>query len=404
MENVYGKSSSFPKTRSPVLPSVLFGTRAKPRRLNGKILAEEFLCMTIRRISYLAISLSLTAGIALAQQPSTPPAAPEAPVVAEPFGQTFTLFGGGSFLGVHAEDISRENMARYNMREVRGTGITNIVKDSPAEKAGLRKDDVILKFDGENVTSVRKLNRLVSEVAPDQTARLTISRGGSEQEIAVTVGKRKDSDAWTRVQGLGDFKGLEGLKGLEGVGPGARVWKWEGGGPGDGVVIGFGNSRRIGVTTTTLTKQLADYFGVADGKGVLVTSVTDEGAAAKAGIKAGDVITAIDGEKVEDAGDLSRAINRKKEGDVTLTVVRNKGQRTFTLTPKQVSNPMAIPGTAPQMGRRVIIPRIQLPIIPEMRISLPQIQLPIIPEINVEFPVGIPRTRIRRVPAEHQPI
>ena len=169
--------------------------------------------MTIRRIFHLAISLSLTAGIALAQQPSPPPSAPEAPqapVVAEPFGQTFTLFGGGSFLGVHAEDISRENMGRYNMREVRGTGITNVVKDSPAEKAGLRKDDVILKFDGENVTSVRKLNRLVSEVAPDQTARLTISRGGAEQEVTATIGKRNNSSF------AGDL--LPG---------GSKLWKFE---------------------------------------------------------------------------------------------------------------------------------------------------------------------------------
>ena len=64
---------------------------------------------------------------------------------------------GGSFLGVHAEDINKENMARYGMREARGVGITQVVKDSPAEKAGLRKDDVILRFEGDSVTSVRKL-------------------------------------------------------------------------------------------------------------------------------------------------------------------------------------------------------------------------------------------------------
>src|SRR5918993_2942820 len=168
--------------------------------------------------------------------------------------------------------------------------------------------------------------------------------------------------------------------------------------------MAFENNRRIGVSTTTLTKQLADYFGIVDGKGVLVTSVADDSAAAKAGIKAGDIITAIDGEKIEDAGDLARGINKKKEGDVTLTVIRNKNQRNITVTPKTISNPTAIPGTAPQMGRRVIVPRIQLPIIPQMNISLPQIQLPIIPEITVEFPAGAPRGRIRRVPAEHQPI
>ena len=51
------------------------------------------------------------------------------------------------------------------MNQVRGVGVTRMVKDSPAEKAGLRKDDVILRLDGENITSVRKLNRLVSEIS-----------------------------------------------------------------------------------------------------------------------------------------------------------------------------------------------------------------------------------------------
>jgi membrane-associated protease RseP (regulator of RpoE activity) len=199
------------------------------------------------------------------------------------------------------------------------------------------------------------------------------------------------------------FEGLEGLRGLEGVKPGANVWRWEGGEPGDGIVLSFGNNRRIGVSTTTLTKQLADYFGISDGKGVLVTSVAEDGAAAKAGLKAGDIITAVDGEKVEDSGDLARGINKQKEGDVTLTVVRNKNQRNITVTPKQVSGPMAVPGTGP-VGRRVTIPRITLPTIPEMNISIPRIELPVIPEINVEFPARAPRVRVRRVPADNQPI
>ncbi len=79
------------------------------------------------------------------------------------------------------------------------------------------------------------------------------------------------------------------------------------------MVFGFGGDRRIGVSTMPLTKQLADYFGIADGKGVLITSVSEDSPAAKAGLKAGDIITAIDGEKIEGAGDLSRGINKKKE-------------------------------------------------------------------------------------------
>lgn len=361
--------------------------------------------MTIRRTLYLVISLSLTTTIALAQQPTPPSGPPEAPELAQPFAQSFSLLvDGGSFLGVYAEDISRENMGRYNLREARGTGITNVVKDSPAEKAGLKKDDVILRFDGENVTSVRKLNRLVSEVAPDQTVRLVISRGGSEQELTVTIGKRKDSsDAMQKLHGFGKlFEGLQGLEGLQA--PGANVWKWESSEPGgDGFVFAFGNNRRIGISTTPLTKQLADYFGVTNGKGVLVTSVAEDGAAAKAGVKAGDVIISLDGETIESSGDLSRAINKKKEGDVTLTIIRNKSQRTLTVTPKQITPPVVQPGVTPQAGRRVVIPRIELPSIPEMNIVIPRIDLPTIPEINVQFPGRAPRARVGTV-SVRQPI
>lgn len=362
--------------------------------------------MTTRSVFSLLISLFLAASIAsiaLAQQTPPPPAAPPAPVAppvaGEPFGPSFSMFiDGGSFLGVHAEDINKENMGRYGLREARGVGITSVVKDSPAEKAGLRKDDVILRFDGDSVTSTRKLTRLVSEVAPDQTVRLGISRGGSEQEVAVTIGKRENSmDAF-------NLKGLEGLKGLgdkwegfEGLKPGAKVWKWES--PelnSDGFVYAFGNNRRIGVSTTQLTKQLAEFFGVADGKGVLVTSVGDDSPAAKAGIKAGDVITAVDGEKLEDAGDLTRALAKKKEGDVTLTIVRDKQQRSITVTPKAASPTIGPPGTAPQVGRRVIIPRINLPTIPSINIMIPSINLPTIPEINVNIE-GLPRGRGKKV-------
>src|SRR5215212_12223894 len=132
----------------------------------------------------LLIAIILAAGTALAQQPA-PPAPPD-----EPVDQSFSiLIDGGAFLGIYAENISRENMGRYHMNQVRGVGVTQVIKDSPADKAGLRKDDVVLRIDGENITSVRKLNRLVSELAPDQSVRLTFSRSGSEQEITATVGK-----------------------------------------------------------------------------------------------------------------------------------------------------------------------------------------------------------------------
>jgi serine protease Do len=346
--------------------------------------------MSLRHASSFLLSLLLAVGIVAGQQAvPPPPAAPMPPSPDSSFGQAFSLFiDGGSFLGVYAEDINKETMSRYGLREARGVGITGIVKDSPAEKAGLKKDDVILRFDNENVTSVRKLNRLVSEVAPDQTVKMAISRAGAQQELAVAIGKRNDSsDALQRLQGLHGF-----------MTPGTNVWKWEGPeADRDGPGLGFGNNRRIGVGTMPLTKQLADYFGIADGKGVLVTSVVEDSPAAKAGIRAGDVITAVDGAKVEGAGDLARAINKKKEGEVTLTVVRDKSRRTIAVTPTEGS-PSGQTGTMPQVGRRILIPRIELPTIPEMNIMVPRIELPVIPEIDIQLPPRAPKARVKTPP------
>ena len=370
--------------------------------------------MKVKYLLGFLVALILSTGVVLAQQPA-PPEPPEPPD--EPFSNTFSLFTDGGYLGVYAENINRQNMGRYHLTSPRGVGITQVIQGSPAEKAGLKKDDVILRLDGENITSVRKLNRLVAEIAPDQSVRVTVSRGGSEQELTATIGKR---DNVSTVQGM--------LRGEP------RVWKWEGDPKafkelnkdfkgfkdfkfdfpmrenfgfdfdkeGDLTFL-LSNSRRIGVSTMSLNKQLADYFGIADGKGVLVTSVTEDGPAAKSGVKAGDVITAIDGEAVDSPGDISRVINRKKEGNVTLTVIRNKSQQTFSVTPTEGGFSGSV--GRPQIGRRIVIPRIEIPTIPDIDIEMPRIQIPTVPAINISMPpvrVRMPRVRVLR--SERGPI
>jgi membrane-associated protease RseP (regulator of RpoE activity) len=342
----------------------------------------------------LLAAIILAASIAIAQQPAPAPAPPSPPADVEPFQHNFSLFvDGGGYLGVYAENINNQNVGRYRINQVRGVGVTQVVKDSPAEKAGIRKDDVILRIDGENVNSVRKLNRLISEMAPDHSVRVTVSRGGAEQEVTATIGKRNNSsfagDLFSREPRAWKFEGFD-----------PKVFKWERPdieghfGAGDLALL-LQNSRRIGVSTMQLTKQLADYFGVTGGKGVLVTAVIDDGPAAKAGVRAGDVITAVDGEAVDSPGDISRVISRKKEGDVTLTVIRNKSQQTIRVTPKEGAGLLITPGE-PQVGRRIVIPRVH---IPDIDIELPRIEIPAIPSININLPrVRVtPRPRVRSV-------
>ncbi len=313
-------------------------------------------------LSTFALVLVLS-GAAVAQQTPAPPATPAAPDAPMEFNM---FFGGGSFLGVYTEEVTRENMGRFNLREPRGVAVSKVVEGSPAEKAGLRKDDVVLRFNGEDVTSVRKLTRLIGEVAPDHAARLTISRSGSEQELSITLGQRKEFH--TRAFGTPlDDEGRKRLEELYGATPGA---------PG-AFTLALGTGRRIGVGTTMLTKQLADYFNVPGGQGVLLTNVKEGSPAAKAGLKAGDVITEVDGERIEDAGDLSRAINRKTEGDITLSIIRDKSQRTIRVTPEKAeASPFFAPEmkleTAPRMGQ------LSAPLIRAMpridKINMPRIQ------------------------------
>ncbi len=305
--------------------------------------------MTIRTrlllYAFFLVPLSVTTAAFAQQQPPSPPAAPHPPDHSMAYA---VVINGGNYLGVTTEEVTRENMGRYGMREPRGVAITSVVKDGPAERAGLRKDDVILRFDNEPITSARKLTRLISEAAPEQTVRLTISRGGSEQEVSVTLGSRRGpftissgEEMRARVDELRRQAEELGQRGA--------------------TIFSFGSNRRIGVTTTALTKQLGEYFGVSDGRGVLVTSVAENSQAARAGLRAGDVITAVDGTVIEDTADLARAIGRRNEGDVTLTIIREKSQRTITVTPERRDS--FVPQSAPRIS-----------VSPVVRISPLQIQ------------------------------
>lgn len=249
---------------------------------------------------------------------------------------TWSLDGDGSYLGVQTQEISKENFAKFGLREVRGVAVEKVLEGSPAQASGLRNGDVIVRFNGEEVTSSRKLTRLVGEVAPDHAAKLTVLRGGSEREITVTVGKRPTPKFATSDFSFNFPDGLDKLEipqmppmadapGVRGVPPPR--------GPGEFLFRFGGSGRRIGVGITPLTEQLAEHFGVV--AGVMINDVRADSPAAKAGMKAGDIIVEADAKEVKNEGDLVRAIAEKKEGDVLLTVVHDRNRQTISVTPEE---------------------------------------------------------------------
>lgn len=259
-------------------------------------------------------------------------------------GRVFSMaFGGGSYLGVEIQDVNSSNYAQLGLSEVRGVNVTRVVENSPADKAGIKEGDVIVAFDGQSVTSTRKLTRMISEVAPDHTVDMTVIRGGSEIRLPVTVGKREMPGFANGTWVLPKPPAPPAAPGAPAAPRPPRVFEYsfpdiEVGpieGLGENLVWAFGGRRTIGVGATSLSKQLGDYFGVAEGKGVLITSVEPDSPASRAGLKAGDVVVGAAGSDVTEMSDLTKALNSKEEGDVTLTIVRDKKQRTINVTPEK---------------------------------------------------------------------
>lgn len=240
---------------------------------------------------------------------------------------TIAIGGGGSYLGIHMKEVTSENYSKFGLSGVQGVAVSKVVEDSPAAKAGIKENDVLIRVNGESVTSVRKLRRLISEIAPDHTAKVTVLRGGSERTFDVKMGKRRGSSLWT--------SGSGGVLSVPTI-PRVRVPRMpkppRGVGPS---VYRIFSGRSIGASVTPLTKQLGEYFGVPEGKGLLVRSVRKDSPAEKAGLKAGDVIVEAEGKELKRVYDLYQAIGDKKEGDVSLKIVRNKQTRTLSVTPEK---------------------------------------------------------------------
>lgn len=247
-----------------------------------------------------------------------------------------------SYLGVQTQEITKENFAKYGLSTVRGVAVEKVVADSPAAQAGLQKGDVIVQFEGEEVTSVLKLTRLIAEVAPDHAATITVSRSGGEREINVTMGKRDLPQFDNGNFRFGNWQMIPDMPRVP-VTPRTPLTPdvpllLPPTGDGNFLILRGGASRQIGIGVAPLTRQLGDYFGVADGEGILISNVRSNSPAAKAGLKAGDIIVEADGKAVKEMSDLIRALSDKKEGDVSLTIIRDRNRQTVRVTPEASKN------------------------------------------------------------------
>ena len=233
-------------------------------------------------------------------------------------------FGEGSWLGVETNEVTSEKAKELKLPAERGVVLGKIMDDSPASKAGLRENDVVTEINGQRVEGTSQFRRMIREIPAGRSVPLTVWRDGRTQSISVTLGKADEGsrNSFYAAPGAFAFRMPE----IPEVAPLPEFNP-------DGDVMALMARPRLGIDAEDLSGQLGTFFGAPDGEGILVRDVASGSVAEKAGLKAGDVIISLNGERIRSTGDLrSKLASRDsdKATSVKLGVLRNKSELSVT--------------------------------------------------------------------------
>jgi membrane-associated protease RseP (regulator of RpoE activity) len=226
----------------------------------------------------------------------------------------------GAYLGVHAGDLTPEQAVSLKTGSNEGALILSIDQDGPACKAGLKANDVIVALNGKKVQNAGQLAEMMRNMQGGKAANLTVVRDGTRRDVKVTLGNRQEWMTAPRPPVANTFMAGSPTNVMPPVAY-----------PGDVEVPVFTPaSARRGLVVESLTAQLAEYFGVPPGQGVLVRNVQKGSVAANSGLKAGDVIVKINGEVIRDLADWRRSMG-SLSGKSTFSIIRDKREQSFEM-------------------------------------------------------------------------
>ena len=250
-------------------------------------------------------------------------------------GRAVAAESSKAWLGVMMQNLDED--LRDGM-DYRGEGvlISGVVQSSPAERAGIRKGDVLVSVNGRSAESSDALTDMIGGMRVGQSVSVVVMRDGTRRTLTARLGSRPDRadlevfdrqwDDQEDMKGHEGLKGFKDLKDLEGFDFEDLPQDHRGEVYLRGLSMGRG---RLGVRVENLSTDLAPYFDSPSGSGALVMEVMKDTPAEKAGLKAGDVITQIGDDRISDADDLSNAVRSAPEGKVTVTVTRKGARRSF---------------------------------------------------------------------------
>lgn len=200
------------------------------------------------------------------------------------------------WLGVMIQQVTPDLAENFNLDRPIGALVGQVVPDSPAEKAGLKAGDVIISYNGKEVSQMSMLPAMVANTPIGEKSKLVLIRDGKRQNITVEIGKLEEEEAV-----LADTE--------------------------------TGTSKKLGMTVQELTPKLAESLGIEKSHGVIVTDVNPDSAAAEAGIFRGDIILEINREKVEDIAAYKKIMQaaQEKKKSILLLIQRDKSTRFVVL-------------------------------------------------------------------------
>ena len=197
------------------------------------------------------------------------------------------------WLGVTVQAMSEELADSFGLEKPTGALINEVVKDSPADEAGLQRGDILLTYDGEPIEELNDLPRLVAATPVDKSVKVTVFRDGKEREVKVKVGRLDDGEQ--------EIGGVDK----------------EGGGV-------------LGITVAKVTPELAERFSLEGKEGLLITRIDPGGPAAEANLRVGDLIVEADGKGVDSVREFEEAVGKLPSGKVLRLLIQRKSTLLYT--------------------------------------------------------------------------
>jgi serine protease Do len=199
------------------------------------------------------------------------------------------------WLGVVIQSVTPALAKSFGLEESKGALVSQVFKDTPAERAGIKQGDIILEFNDEEIEAFSDLSRKVASTPPGKTIQLKVFRDGKILTLEVTVAEMEEK-----------------------------------------VETAMAPSKKpLGLTVQNITPDIAQGLGLEDGTGVVVTEVTPRSPAAEAGIRRGDVIQEVNRRPVENVDAFGQAIEEAMDQESILFLIRRGENNLFvTVSPE----------------------------------------------------------------------